>query len=785
MKKSKRVIAIIVSAIILQSVAATASITAYGYTDSQTEATQAAESVNATAEQEESATEYATDGKAVDLGDSAADSKVLHFGNYEYEIVNDTVTIVKYTGDESSVKIPDTINGYSVTKIGEYAFEDKQNLTEVIFPDKLESIGDFAFLGCVKLKKVDIPQTVTEIGQCAVGYFAKNNNIYPTGGVVIIGHKNEVVKKYAKKCGYPYKDEDVIEASKITLNRDAAVLGVGENFKITATLTPQNAVAEITYQSNNVNVAKVLPDGTVKAVGTGEARITVMTNNGKKAYCNVTVRQAPNSVSISKSKMTLGMGEKYRLSCTLPYGTAASDITYTSSNNSVVQVDEKTGEVTAKGVGNAKVTVKTYNGKTAVCNITVRYAPSSVGLNKTKLVLGVGEQFDLDSYLPSGCGAYSVTYSSENDEVASVRKAGGLVTAKAEGTTEIIVKTYNGKTAVCTVTVKKAPSSVGLNKTQLVLGVGEKFDLDSRLPSGCGAYNVTYSTNNSKVATVRTAGGLVTAKAVGTAKITVKTYNGKTAVCTVTVKKAPDRITMNTDKITLGLKDNFTLYADYPKDSSCSSLTFTSSNPKVVSVNKNGKITANSYGRAVITASSYNGKRTRCVVTVEKNIITDLALIAKSQEGNNGTKYRTWFYGAEWSGVDWCAIYVSWLYGRVDGINKYVVKTDGAGCFAREGVPRGFGRWYESNYSCPTTTPKAGDVVTFTWNGMGRVYTQDIYYSNHVAYVYAVDNTYIYTVEGNTVANGEEYDTANNSRVVLKRYNKNSGVINGYFRPYY
>ena len=47
------------------------------------------------------------------------------------------------------------------------------------------------------------------------------------------------------------------------------------------------------------------------------------------------------------------------------------------------------------------------------------------------------------------------------------------------------------------------------------------------------------------------------------------------------------------------------------------------------------------------------------------------------------------------------------------------------------------------------------------------------------------DNTYIYTVEGNTVAKGEKYGTANNSRVVLKRYDKNSGVINGYFRPYY
>ena len=785
MKKSKKVIAVIASAVILQSVAAAASITAYGYTDGQTEAVQATESVSTAAEQQEGADEYASVPKAAALGDSEADTKALHFGSYEYEVVDSTVKIVKYTGNESSVKIPDSINGRSVTKIGEYAFEEKQSLTEVILPNKLESIGDFAFFGCIKLKKLDIPQTVKEIGQNAVGYFEKNNIMSPVDGIVIIGHENETVKKYANECGFSYKDEDVIEASQITLNRSTAVLGVGESFKITATVTPQNAAAEVTYQSSNVNAVKVLSDGTVRAVGIGEARITVMTDNGKAAYCNVTVRRAPGSVSVSKSKVTLGVGEKYRLSCTLPYGTAANGFTYSSSNSSVVRVDRRTGEFTARGVGTAKLTVRTYNGKTAVCTVTVKEAPKSISLNKRQITLGIGEEFDLDSSLPSGCGAYSVKYSTNNSEIAAVRAGGGLVTAKAVGTAKIIVKTYNGKAAVCTVTVKKAPTSVGLNKTRLVLGVGEKFDLDSYLPSCCGAYNVTYSTNNSKAASVRKAGGLVTAKAVGTAKITVKTYNGKTAVCTVTVKKAPNKITMNTDKITLGLKDSFTLYADCPKGSSCSSLTFTSSNPKVVSVDKKGKITAKSYGKAVITALSYNGKKTSCKVTVEKNIITDLTLIAKSQESFHGTKYRTWFYGAEWSGVDWCAIYVSWLYGRVDGINKYVVKTDGAGCFAREGVAKGLGKWYESNYSCPSTTPKAGDVVTFTWNGMGRVYTQDIYYSNHVAYVYAVDNTYIYTVEGNTVAKGEKYGTANNSRVVLKRYDKNSGVINGYFRPYY
>ena len=703
MKKSKKVIAVIASAVILQSVAAAASITAYGYTAGQTEAVQATESVSTAAEQQKGADEYASVPKAAALGDSEADTKTLHFGSYEYEVVDSTVKIVKYTGNESSVKIPDSINGRSVTKIGEYAFEEKQSLTEVILPNKLESIGDFAFFGCIKLKKLDIPQRVKEIGQNAVGYFEKNNIMSPVDGIVIIGHENETVKKYANECGFSYKDEDVIEASQITLNRSTAILGVGESFKITATVTPQNAVAEVTYQSSNVNAVKVLSDGTVRAVGIGEARITVVTDNGKAAYCNVTVRRAPGSVSVSKSKVTLGVGEKYRLSCTLPYGTAANGFTYSSSNSSVVRVDRRTGEFTARGVGTAKLTVRTYNGKTAVC----------------------------------------------------------------------------------TVTVKEAPKSISLNKRQITLGIGEEFDLDSSLPSGCGAYSVKYSTNNSKIAAVRAGGGLVTAKAVGTAKITVKTYNGKTAVCTVTVKKAPNKITMNTGKITLGLKDSFTLYVDYPKGSSCRSLTFTSSNPKVVSVDKKGKITAKSYGKAVITALSYNGKKTSCKVTVEKNIITDLTLIAKSQESFHGTKYRTWFYGAEWSGVDWCAIYVSWLYGRVDGINKYVVKTDGAGCFAREGVAKGLGKWYESNYSCPSTTPKAGDVVTFTWNGMGRVYTQDIYYSNHVAYVYAVDNTYIYTVEGNTVAKGEKYGTANNSRVVLKRYDKNSGVINGYFRPYY
>lgn len=153
------------------------------------------------------------------------------------------------------------------------------------------------------------------------------------------------------------------------------------------------------------------------------------------------------------------------------------------------------------------------------------------------------------------------------------------------------------------------------------------------------------------------------------------------------------------------------------------------------------------------------------------NQIKKLVSIAKSQVGNGPYKYRKWYYGTEQYGVAWCAVFVSWCLAQA-GING--IKTDGAGCFAREYST--VGKWYESEYSNSSTTPKVGDIVTFTWNYAGRYPNQDRYYSDHVGIVYNVDASYIYTVEGNA---GNSNDT---SIVKLKVYNRTSGCINGYFR---
>ena len=325
----------------------------------------------------------------------------------------------------------------------------------------------------------------------------------------------------------------------------------------------------------------------------------------------------PKYLTLSQAVLSLGIGERYTLCCTLPDGSIASNISYSSNNSLVARVDSKTGEIIAAGTGTAQITAKTPGGTKAVCNITVGYAPSSIVINKTKLVLGVGEKFNLNSYLPSGCASYNTAYSTNNAAVADVVKDNGLVTAKAVGTAKITVKTYNGKTAVCVINVKKAPKSISLNKKQITLGIGERFDLNSSLPSDCGAYSVAYSTNNAKTADVKRAGGLVTAKAVGTAKITVKTYNGKTAVCTFTVKPQAKSVTLNSKEIVMYVGETFDLNSSIPKNTAAYYRLYSTSNAKTATVTRGGGIVkALKVGTATISCTLSNGKKAICKVYI-------------------------------------------------------------------------------------------------------------------------------------------------------------------------
>lgn len=89
--------------------------------------------------------------------------------NYlEYEINNNEVTITGYKeGLPSSVILPDYIDGYPVTSIGNTAFIGCESLTSINIPDNITSVSAGAFVGCSSLTSINIPASVTSIGNGA------------------------------------------------------------------------------------------------------------------------------------------------------------------------------------------------------------------------------------------------------------------------------------------------------------------------------------------------------------------------------------------------------------------------------------------------------------------------------------------------------------------------------------------------------------------------------------------------------------------------------------------
>ena len=241
----------------------------------------------------------------------------------------------------------------------------------------------------------------------------------------------------------------------------------------------------------------------------------------------------PKSVKFNKNGITLGVGESYTLITTIENGDI-SQVEFTTDNSGVITVDDK-GKMTAVGIGVTTITAKTYNGLTAKCKVTVKKLANSIKLDKTSIILGVGEQYDFSSYVPSGTATYYRSYYSDDPNIAFVQKAGGLMTAKKAGTTTVRCKMPNGTQATCKVTVKPLATSLKLNASEIVLYIGQSFDINSSVPKGTAAYYRLYSSNNSKIATATRAGGIVKGIGVGKTTVTCTLNNGKKAICDVYV----------------------------------------------------------------------------------------------------------------------------------------------------------------------------------------------------------------------------------------------------------
>ena len=407
----------------------------------------------------------------------------------------------------------------------------------------------------------------------------------------------------------------VPEPEFLSLNVASIVIGQGETLEnaLACTVLPEDCDDNLTWTSSSTRYVKVDKDtGALYGVRAGSATVAVSTDNGLRAVCKVTVRSAPKSVKLTVSKTVLGVNDAASFAVSFPSNTYSHHIDYSIDNESVLRIEN--GQLCAVGPGTAKLTARTFNGKTASVAVTVVPAPESVHFAGETPVLGVGQEFLLAASVNEG-SASAITFTGDNDSVATVTADGKLV-ARGEGSCTVTATAYNGISAQQTVTVVPAPTSIALSATSVTLCVGEKVDEPvTVLPDNGMTGGLSFKSSSARYATVSST-GRVSALRAGSVTITVTAYNGVSAKYTVKIVKAPSKLTLTGAKL-LGVDDSAVLKVTANARAGVGQYSLTSSAPEVLRVEPDGRtITAVSVGTAIVTVKNFNNRTASLSVTV-------------------------------------------------------------------------------------------------------------------------------------------------------------------------
>ncbi len=263
---------------------------------------------------------------------------------------------------------------------------------------------------------------------------------------------------------------------------------------------------------------------------------------------------------------------------------------------------------------------------------------SSININPNSLELLLGDSSIISVvHTPSTVSAPSYEWSSADATIATVEK--GKVKGLRLGETTITAKIPNStiKSEVRVKVLPIGPANLNLNLASHNLAIGEKVKMNYEiLPANTtGKENlvVEWSSDNSSVATIDNTGE-VTAIAIGTATITgkIKDTNITKKIEINVTPVGVQSITLNASSGTLSIGNSVSLTANVlPVNATNKTVTWTSSNNTVATVNAAGIVNAKALGTAIITATSEDGNKTATyTLTVSAINVTGVTLNATS-----------------------------------------------------------------------------------------------------------------------------------------------------------
>ncbi len=428
----------------------------------------------------------------------------------------------------------------------------------------------------------------------------------------------------------------VVEVTGITLDKEVLALVTGESEILTATVKPDDATdPTVTWSSSNEKIATVV-DGKVTGVAAGSVTITAKAGD-KTATCAVTVSEAVipvTEISLDKERLELTEGDTETLTATVkPDNATDKKVTWSSSDEKIATVVD--GKVTAVKEGAVTIAAKAGD-KTATCAVVVnkKVIPvTKVTLDRTSLSLAPGETAELKATVePDDATDKTVTWTSSDEAIATV--VDGVVTAVSEGTA-VITATAGDKSATCQVTVSKPVipvTGLSIDKTELELIKGEYDIITATVTPDDATYkSVTWSSADETIATVDK-NGKVTGTGGGVTTVTAS-IGDLEATCTVTVTVPVESITLDKTSLTMKVGETATLKATVkPDDATDKTVTWSSADKSIATVDKTGKVTAVKEGETVITAKA-GDKTASCKVTVN-NYVFSIDPMAVKADGN-------------------------------------------------------------------------------------------------------------------------------------------------------
>ncbi len=332
----------------------------------------------------------------------------------------------------------------------------------------------------------------------------------------------------------------------VVLDKSYASVDVNSAFVLTAKVLPDAAGnKQITWMSDNTNIAVVDQNGIVYGKSAGTAIITVKTvEGGYTDTCKVTVNSTNGyipvtGISLDKKDIKLDLNRAVVITAKVnPSNATNKNVIWSSSNSNIASVD-KYGIVTGKSEGVAIITATTVDKNlSAACIVRVNSPKGNIvpvtgiKLNKNALIMKMGVNERLIAVVsPINATNKNVIWESDDSSVVSVDQK-GMLTALKPGLATITVRTEDRNyTASCTVVVEYRAElgidKIRINKEVLVLKEKQSYTLKAIITPGTGrTSDIVWKSSDPKVAYID-GNGKVYAKYEGFAVITVSTKDGK------------------------------------------------------------------------------------------------------------------------------------------------------------------------------------------------------------------------------------------------------------------